>query len=82
MKTRIFCQYPDQGEYLMNEINPTSRFRNTEWPKGLDSHTKEAQRAVAEDIVQGWKAHGNKPIGSKFRIVHSDDHENWEARRA
>lgn len=66
--TRIWAHPPTGKRFLMNEISATSRFTNTKWPTGIPSHTKEAQMIVAQDIVDGWKDHGNHPIGTTYEI--------------
>ena len=70
MKTRIFCKEPGQNEYLMNEIEPTSKFTNTKWPAGLDPYLATTQAIVAQDIINGWKTNGNKPANTIYRIEH------------
>jgi hypothetical protein len=67
--TRIWCKYPGGTEHLINEISATSRFDSV---ANRDLHTYEGQEAVAYDIIQGWKSHGGKPIGTTFRIERAD----------
>lgn len=66
--TRIWVKQPNKVEFIMNEIDYASTFRDTKCPSGLKQHTFEGQMAMAKDIVAGWRTNGNREPGTTYRI--------------